>query len=721
MKKPELLAPAGNMEAFYAACNAGADAVYISGYSFGARAFAENFSNEEIVECINYAHLHGVRIYVTVNTLVYEKEVELFLNYCSFLHKNNVDAIIIQDLGMFDYLRKVYPNLEIHISTQMHIHNLNGVLKMQELGAKRVVMARETSIEQLAEIKRKTNIQLEVFVHGALCISYSGQCLMSSLIGGRSGNRGKCAGTCRQKYNLIDNDGIKYNKDNYLLSTRDLNTLEDIGKLIDLEIDSFKIEGRMKRAEYVYLVVSLYRKAIDNYLKYKKTNITEDDILELKKIYNRKFTKGYLFNEKNIMNSYRPNHLGINIGKVIKKDKMSIYIKLNDNLINGDGIRFLNKYNDDDGLIISQMFINKCLVKEAKKNDIIEIRTNINCDKDASVIKTTDKKQMDMLNSLINNKIRRVSIISKVIIKINEFMKIYLSDGVNEIEFISNEKPDVATKKYLTKENIEKQIQKINDTSYYFKDLQIETDNKSFVPISKLNELRRSAIKLLDNKRLYNTGYKKCLYNINLPDFDVVNKTNILIRSKDIYKKVKDKDFNELYLPNYLYDNINDKRKVLKIDRVQTENINYKLPLLVGDIGSIIDNCYTDFSLNVVNSYTVAFLHSIGVTRITLSQELNDDEIKDLINAYIKRYKKKPNLELIIYGREEMMISKFNILKDLNKDKSYYLVDKYKNKMPIIINNNLMTILNYNIRNKDNIDKYFKMGVNYIRYEYFDE
>lgn len=720
MKKPELLAPAGNMDAFLAAIEAGADAIYIGGYTFGARAFANNFSDDEIIKCINYAHLYGVKVYITVNTIVYEKEVDLFLNYIDFLHRNNVDAIIIQDLGMLDLVRKVYPNLELHASTQMHIHNLNGVLNLQKWGAKRVVMARETSYETLKEIKKHTSIELEVFVHGALCVSYSGQCLMSSLIGGRSGNRGKCAGTCRQQYNLIDDNEKKYNEDSYLLSTRDLNTLEDIGKLIELGIDSFKIEGRMKRAEYVYLVVSIYRKAIDNYLKYKETRITENDILELKKIYNRKFTKGYLFNDKNIMNTYRPNHLGIKIGKVIKKDKNSIYIKLNNKLINGDGIRFLNKV-EDDGLIISQMYINKQKVISAKENDIIEIKGNINCDNGATVIKTTDKEQMDKLNNLINKRTRKVSINGKVIVKQDEFMKITLNDEKNEVTFISDEKPQLATNKPLMKEDIEKQIKKINDTVYTFRNLEIYTDNKSFVPLSKLNEIRRGAIELLDQKRLYNIEYKKCSYNIDLPNFNTVNKENILIRNKDMYSKIKSKKFNELYLPDYLYNVINDDRKVLKLSRVQNENRKYDIPVLVGEIGSIIKDCYTDFSFNVVNSYTVAFLHSIGVNRVTLSQELNDEEIKELIDAYIKRYQKNPNLELIVYGREEMMISKYNILKNLNNHNNYFLMDKYKNRMPILINNDIMTIFNYNIRDKKDKFKYFDMGINYVRYEYLDE
>lgn len=720
MKKPELLAPAGNMDAFLAAIEAGADAIYIGGYTFGARAFANNFSDDEIIKCINYAHLYGVKVYITVNTIVYEKEVDLFLNYIDFLHRNNVDAIIIQDLGMFDLVRKVYPNLELHASTQMHIHNLNGVLNLQKLGAKRVVMARETSYETLKEIKKHTSIELEVFVHGALCVSYSGQCLMSSLIGGRSGNRGKCAGTCRQQYNLIDDNEKKYNEESYLLSTRDLNTLEDIGKLIELGIDSFKIEGRMKRAEYVYLVVSIYRKAIDNYLKYKETRITENDILELKKIYNRKFTKGYLFNDKNIMNTYRPNHLGIKIGKVIKKDKNSIYIKLNNKLINGDGIRFLNKV-EDDGLIISQMYINKQKVISAKENDVIEIKGNINCDNGATVIKTTDKEQMDKLNNLINKRTRKVSINGKVIVKQDEFMKITLNDGKNEVTFISDEKPQLATNKPLMKEDIEKQIKKINDTVYTFRNLEIYTDNKSFVPLSKLNEIRRGAIELLDQKRLYNIEYKKCSYNIDLPNFNTVNKENILIRNKDMYNKIKSKKFNELYLPDYLYNGINDDRKVLKLSRIQNENRKYDIPVLVSEIGSIIKDCYTDFSFNVVNSYTVAFLHSIGVNRVTLSQELNDEEIKELIDAYIKRYQKNPNLELIVYGREEMMISKYNILKNLDNHNNYFLMDKYKNRMPILVNNDIMTIFNYNIRDKNDKFKYFNMGINYVRYEYLDE
>ena len=262
-KRIELLAPAGSMDSLKAAVMAGCDAVYLGGHNFGARAFSKNFSNDEIIEAVNYCHLYGVKVYVTVNTLIYEKEVESFLEYVEFLHKNNVDALIIQDFGMFDLVRKTYPNMEIHASTQMHIHNLDGVQLMEKLGMHRVVLARETSIDEIKRIKNNSKVELEVFIHGALCISYSGQCLMSSLIGGRSGNRGACAGSCRLKYDVIDESGKKLNTLEYPLSTKDLNSLEYVGELINAGVSSLKIEGRMKSPEYVYMVVSLYRKAID--------------------------------------------------------------------------------------------------------------------------------------------------------------------------------------------------------------------------------------------------------------------------------------------------------------------------------------------------------------------------------------------------------------------------------------------------------------------------
>ena len=289
MKKIELLAPAGNMENLIYAVEAGCDAVYLGLKKFGARAFSSNFTDEEVVEAINYCHLRGVKVYVTLNTLIYDDEVDSFLESVDFLHKNNVDALLIQDIGMLDLIRKMYPKLEVHASTQMHIHNLDGVKVMEKLGVKRVVLARETSIDTINYIKKNTNIELEVFIHGALCISYSGECLMSKFIGGRSGNRGECAGSCRMSYDVEDESGRKLNIDNYPISTKDLNTIYYIDKLIDSGVSSLKIEGRMKSKEYVYMVVKLYRDTIDNYYKTGALIVNEDNLLKLKKIFNRDY------------------------------------------------------------------------------------------------------------------------------------------------------------------------------------------------------------------------------------------------------------------------------------------------------------------------------------------------------------------------------------------------------------------------------------------------
>lgn len=717
MKKTELLAPAGNMESFYAAIEAGCDAIYMAGYSFGARAFATNFSDEEIIFAIKYAHLYGVKIYIAVNTIIYENEVELFMNYIDFLHKNNVDAIIIEDLGMFDLVRKTYPNLEIHISTQAHIHNISGAILMKRLGAKRVVLSRETSIDTIKKIKENSNVEVEVFVHGALCFSYSGQCLMSSLIGGRSGNRGKCAGTCRLKYNIVDDNNKKYNTGNYPISMKDLCTIENIGTLIELGIDSFKIEGRMKRPEYVYLVVSLYRKAIDSYFEKGFVDINSDDLLQLKKIYNRLFTKGYLFNERDVVNSYRPNHLGIKIGKVIETSVNNIKIKLIEPLCKGDGIRFLNKI-EDTGIEVNQILKNNKSVLKANAGDEIILKTDVKCDIGSSVIKTTDIEQVTSINNNLKLKNRKILINAKINIKSGQKLRVFVSDGTSDLNYESTFVVQKALKKAITKDDVLKQFCKTNDTPYKFNNLEIELDNNSFVLVSQLNEVRREVISLLNEKRLYSTGYCKNKYNIELPNFENYERKNALVYSLDNYKKIKNEEFYNIYMKKDLYDKTDDIHKILMLDRVNEKN-NGKANILVSELGSISDGCYTNFSFNVTNSYTVAFLHSIGVKRITLSHELTDKQIKELIENYKKRYNKHPNLELIVYGYIEAMISKYDLLKDLDITKNYYLQDRFNNKYRIIRCNNITTIYNYKITNRTDKEKYyFGLGINYLRYEF---
>jgi len=712
----ELLSPAGNFECLVAAIEAGCDAVYLGGKLFGARAFSNNFTDDELIEAIKYAHLYGVKVYVTVNTLIYEREVDTFLNYVDFLYKNNVDALIIQDIGMMDLIRKTYPNLELHASTQMHIHNIEGVKLVEKLGLKRAVLARETSIDTIKYIKENTDIELEIFVQGALCISYSGQCLMSSLIGNRSGNRGSCAGSCRQKYNLIS-EGRKVNKDEYIISTKDLCSLETIGNLIDIGVDSFKIEGRMKSPEYVYLVTKIYRKAIDSYLSCGKVNISEEDMKDLKKIFNRKFTKGFLNNTTNddIINSYRPNHQGIKIGKVIKYKDNYIDIKLSDDLCINDGIRI-----GDEGFIVTSMFNNRKKVEFGKKDDIVSIYYKGSIETNLDALKTTDYLLNKRIDNQINSLNRKVLVDVKVEVYKDKNIKLELTDYINKVEVIGNV-VEKSINNPISFERIKEQISKLGNTIYKINNIDIIGDEDIFISIKELNELRREAVDKLNNLRLYQYDYVKEEYNISLPNFEKTRNINILVNDLEQYNKIKNYNFNQIYLEEDLFDQVDDERKVLKLDRVINNYKEYNLPLLVGELGSVnkYKDVFVDWSLNVTNSYSVAFLHSLGVNKVTLSYELNKTQIKNIIDNYVNRYNRHPNLELIAFGKEEAMICKFNLNKLYNVDNSY-LQDRFNNLYPIVVKNDLMRIYNYKSRFIDDYKDYFEIGINNIRFNILD-
>ena len=709
LKKPELLSPAGNFESLKAAILAGCDAVYLGGKLFGARAFSNNFSDDELVEAINYAHLYGVKVYVTVNTLIYEHEVDRFMNYIDFLYKNNADALIIQDIGMMDLIRKTYPLLELHSSTQMHIHNLEGVKLVQKLGLKRAVLARESSIDLIKEIKQNTNIELEVFIHGALCISYSGQCLFSSLIGNRSGNRGSCAGSCRQKYNLLI-DNKKVNDEQYLLSTKDLCSLENIGKLIESGVDSLKIEGRMKSPSYVYLVTKLYREAIDSYLENKKVKINLEELNDLKKIFNRQYTKGFLFDEKDIVNSYRPNHLGIEIGKVIKSQNNYIDILLTDDLNLNDGIRFID---DDIGFIVTSLFKNKKRVEHAKKGDIVSIYYKDKIS-NTKVVKTTDYLLNKKIEDILKNK-KKINITGILEAYLDKPLKLKITDGNNEV-IVTGDIIEKSITSPISHERIIEQINKTGNTIYQFKELKIKGDTNIFIPIKELNDLRNKATNLLNEKRLYQYKYIKEKYTIELPNFEKEENYNILISNINQYNKIKNNSYKYIYMEQDLFNQIEDDRKVLKLSRVLEHHLNYNQKLLVGELGSLIyKDILADFSFNVTNSYAVALLHSLNVKQVCLSYELTDSQIKNLIDAYHNRYHKHPNLELVIYGNLEAMVSKYNINQKYAVDSSI-LLDRFNNKYPVIIKNNLMYIYDYKKRNYKNVDKYFEMGINNLRY-----
>lgn len=698
MKKIELLSPAGNMETLKAVINAGCDSVYIGGYMFSARTFADNFSLEEMIEAIKYAHLYGVKIYVTINTLIYEDEIDSCMSYIDTLHKNNVDAIIIQDLGLLDLVRKTYPNLELHASTQMHIHNIEGVKVIEKLGVKRAVIARETSIDDIKEIIKNTNIEIEAFAHGALCFSYSGQCLMSSLIGGRSGNRGSCAGCCRQKYDLIIDDK-KVNDNEYLISMKDLCTIEYIPLLLESGISCLKIEGRTKRLEYSYIVTKLYRKAIDNYYKYGKTLINEEDIKLLRLVYNREFTKGYILNDTEVVNNYRPNHIGIIVGKVIYSDKYITKIKLSDEVNRLDGIRVIE---DDTGLTITEMKVNGIKKDIAYKDDVIEINLP-NISINSIVVKTTDSLLLSKIENELRINKRKVPITCSLTIKQNKQIIASYNDSINKVEVTSNYIVETSINNPLSIDRIKECFNKLGDTVYEVNNYTIDFDDNIFIPMKVLNDLRRELVEKLNEKRLYQIKYIKNEYNISLEDYKEEKSINYLVDKESDLTNIKANKIFTTY----------DSKYIRKLNNVIKEYKDYN-EVLIGELGGInkYKNFYTDYSFNVTNSYAVALLHSLGSKMVTLSLELDDRQTKLIIDNYHKRYNKHPNLEIIVYGNELVMTSKYHLLKG---DSKAYLLDRFNNKYPLKIEDDLLKIYNYKPRDIKDYNKYFDMGINNVR------
>ena len=526
-EKPELLAPAGGMEALIAAVENGADAVYLGARAFSARGYASNFSEKELEEAIDYAHLRGVKVYVTVNTLLKDEEVDSALELLSRLREMGADAIIIQDLGLISLSGKYLPDLPLHASTQMTLHNSEGVEFIKKLGIERVVLSRESSLEDIKRIKEKSGIEIEIFIHGALCISYSGQCLLSSLIGGRSGNRGYCAQPCRKKYRLYcEGKQINTNGD-YLLSPRDLNTSSHLGALIEAGIESFKIEGRMKRPEYVAGVVRVYRRLLDRYAENPAGySVSEEEQETLTQLFNRGFTSGYFFENPRgeLMSRENPHNRGIPAGTVIGYDRSSdlIRVKLSCPLRLGDGIMVENAEtrSEDKGKIVSSMYIGKGPVYSAGKGDTVEIPFDSRAPTGSTVYRTHDKKLMESLKKESESGALR----PKISVSINATatagrpLKLEIKDrDSNAVTIESEYLVEKAEKQPTSKAQIEKQLSKLGNTLFEAAELNLIMEGDVFVPVGQLNELRTKAILQLENLRI--SKWKRIpIQNLNFPE-----------------------------------------------------------------------------------------------------------------------------------------------------------------------------------------------------------
>ena len=510
LQKLELLAPAGSWEALEAAVNAGADAVYMGGKSFGARAYASNFDKEEMAKAVYFAHMHHVRIYITVNTLVDDSELEELADYLMFLNNVGVDGIIVQDLGVIRLARKIVPELPLHASTQMTITNSSGVDFAVAAGMERSVLARELSLKEI-EAACSRGTEIETFIHGALCVCYSGQCLMSSLIGGRSGNRGRCAQPCRLPYRLLNSKGddMLEGKDagQYLLSPKDMNTLEILPQLIESGVVSYKIEGRMKRPEYVAIVVDAYRRAMDSYIA-GDYSVPAEDFANIEQIFNRDFTTAYMVNRpgREMMSDRRPNNRGVLVGRVLKLDKQrnKAVIKLDKELHLGDGLEFWVTVGGRVGTTVTEMLSKGESVSSAAYGEQVTIDVPKGVRLNDRVFRTLDSKLMSYAQQFFGpDAKKRIAVDAVVTAHVGQPMTVTLTDedgnvGYGETDFIVEE----ARKRALDYAVVHKQLDRMGTTEYFLNSLNVELDDNVMVPMSEMNEARRMACEALDAARI---------------------------------------------------------------------------------------------------------------------------------------------------------------------------------------------------------------------------
>ena len=734
----ELLSPAGDMNCIKAAVQNGADCIYFGANLFSARASAKNFDMEELEEAIKYCKIRGVKTNLTLNILLKDDEIHEAFSIAKRAYECGIDAIIVQDLGLARLLIKNFPDLDIHASTQMSVHNLEGVLELQKLGFKRVVLSRELSIEEIEYIAQKSDIEIEVFVHGALCISYSGQCLLSSIIGGRSGNRGKCAQGCRLPYELVEN----YNKvldSGYLLSPRDLCGLDYIPRLINAGVKSFKIEGRLKSPEYVASVTRIYRKYIDKVINDEKYVVEEADKKELTQVFNRGgFSSGHFETHANqdLIFKEKPNNIGIFLGYVSKfnSSKGLITLTLAEPIGIGDTIAL---ENETGTYTISELMLGKQNCKEADEEDTVTIgRMKGKIKVGDKVYKMSSKALTTELLRPINEKeqLKKIPLNCEVKIIKGSPISIHVSSASDleiyrkldvycEVDSI----PEEAKKHPLEKEKVEAQISKTTDTPYSFKNIKIKLDDNCFLPnIKHLNELRRIALSLVQNyaetniKRKSKAEFK----DINLRKSKMEKKIALLlndIKKNENYRTIEGvdriyiplkfftkKEYEEIiedlsrkfdvfvYLPTIIKNNYKNLLATYVESTIEKYNIqgfvlsNVSNFEFLGKYNSDKYELISNYTFNCFNKFTMKELENLGINTITISPELDRETINTMGS--------KARCELIVYGRAPLMNMNYCPLGSANHcypscemrcktENKYYLRDRMNFKFPIVPDN----------------------------------
>lgn len=768
----ELLSPVGDFECLKAAVQNGADSVYFGADSLSARASATNFSLENLPDAINYAKLRNVKTHLTLNTLIKNNEMNEAINIAKIAYEAGIDAIIVQDLGLAKYLIDNFPDLPIHASTQMTIYNLEGALLAEKLGFSRAVLSRELSISEIEHICKNCNIEIETFIHGALCISYSGQCLLSSAIGGRSGNRGKCAGPCRLPYSLIKSDSISKEEidSGYLLSTKDVCGLELIPALIKAGVKCFKIEGRMKTPEYVAIVTKVYRKYIDLALSNTPYLIDYSDQKALMQVFNRGgFSTGHLADEYNTDLVYpkKPNNMGLYLGKVQKfnPEKGHITLSAKETLSIGDTISL---ENETGTYTISELMLGNSNIEESSPFQPVTIgRMKGNINIGDKVYKMSNKELTRITLDALNKENKKICFDCFLRIKENQPITMSIASTTDDPDDIysnifftisSEVKPVKAINAPITEERVISQISKTKNTPFLFEHIQLEMDDNIFIPsIGCLNELRRTAIEKIEivAENRYSRELSHNLAPIALENSNILkkkNKKNISILLNNFNKYF---DYNllekvdRIYIPfkHFIDESYKDSIKLLTkksdvyiyMPTISKGFMNYNYEKILSEFSKIkgfvisnISHLYllekygnkyefiANYTLNIFNDLTLKELSKFGIKLFTISPELNKTTINNISNNY--------DIELISYGNLPLMNMNYCLLGKSNKCylkcskhckdyATYYLKDRLGFNFKVQTENGITTMFNSKITSIETND----INVSSIRLDFLDE
>ena len=673
-----IVAPAGNYEKLEAAIKAGANEVYFGLKGFGARRNNQNLNIQEILDGIDYAHLRGVKTLLTLNTIMKDVEIDSAYYNISRIYEHGIDAVIVQDLGFVKFLKENFPELTIHGSTQMTVANHVEANKLKELGLSRVVLARELSFEEIKSIREKTDIELEIFVSGSLCIAYSGNCYISSFIGGRSGNRGLCAYSCRKKFQ--DEEGNKA----YFLSPNDqLLQTEEINKLKEIGIDAIKVEGRKKSNEYVYETVSYY----DNILK-EKPRPTESY-----KLFNRGYSKGYFYLDNKLMNFKYSSNFGYFLGARIEN---SNNFKIDDELILGDGVQFVDEdFEKISGEYVSRITIRGEKVQKAERNDIVSIGKLPEGTK--YIYKNYSKEINDRIIHNLKVSKRFSSVDAELYAEKGKEMVLKFSLNNLKGERISAiKKGNVITedaRKEITKEQIAEKLGELGETAFELGNVKIDYDGTSFIPFSELKNLKRECIKQLEMELLESykrTGSPKKTYSFSNEKIEKEPLFSALVSNKEQEKACREAGITKIYYKQY---DVAKEKNLDKTDKIKLDtNLASNLYQVVMGEKNGLKGQSLDWNLNVYNNYTLdLFSEFDNLETVFLSPELNYKQFKNIKSDKIKK-------GMVIYGYLKGMYIEHKIFDKEYKELKGDHYDRYK-----VLKNDL-----------DNIELYLDKPMNLI-------